>query len=99
MSHVSGLFARRGFNVEGILCRPVGDGSRSEVVLVLAHGARLEQVVRQLAKLRDVLQIEASTGRETPPTPTPALTDRRAAGMLPGCKGVIPPHPTRRGRA
>ena len=27
MSHVVGLFSRRAYNVEGILCMPVGDGS------------------------------------------------------------------------
>ena len=26
MSHVVGLFSRRSYNVEGILCLPVGDG-------------------------------------------------------------------------
>ena len=29
MSHVVGLFSRRAYNVEGILCLPVGDGSIS----------------------------------------------------------------------
>ena len=36
MSHVCGLFARRAFNVEGILCMPIDDGARS-VVLLLVH--------------------------------------------------------------
>ena len=54
MSHVCGLFARRAFNVEGILCLPVEDGTRSAVLLVVADDERLEQVVRQLRKLEDV---------------------------------------------
>jgi len=29
MSHVCGLFARRAFNVEGIICLPMRDASRS----------------------------------------------------------------------
>jgi len=57
MSHVSGLFARRAFNVEGILCRPIGDGSRSVILLEVGDDARLEQMIRQLQKLEDVLEI------------------------------------------
>ena len=57
MSHVSGLFARRAFNVEGILCLPVGDGTRSAILLSVRADERLEQLERQLAKLEDVLDI------------------------------------------
>jgi len=58
MSHVCGLFARRAFNVDGILCVPVGDGARSAILLLVPEDARLEQMIRQLAKLEDVLDIE-----------------------------------------
>lgn len=58
MSHVSGLFARRAFNVEGIVCVPVGDGRVSAILLLVPEDARLEQVVQQLRKLEDVLSIE-----------------------------------------
>ncbi len=57
MSHVCGLFSRRAYNVEGILCMPVGDGSRSRVWLKVNEDARLEQMVRQLTKLEDVLEV------------------------------------------
>ena len=57
MSHVCGLFARRAFNVEGILCLPVGDGARSVVLLLVHEDERIEQVVRQLRKLEDVLEV------------------------------------------
>jgi acetolactate synthase I/III small subunit len=57
MSHVCGLFARRAFNVDGILCMPVGDGSRSVVLLLVHEDDRLEQVVRQLRKLEDVVEV------------------------------------------
>jgi acetolactate synthase I/III small subunit len=57
MSHVCGLFARRAFNVEGILCMPVGDGARSVVLLLVHEDDRLEQVVRQLRKLEDVVEV------------------------------------------
>ncbi len=57
MSHVCGLFARRGFNVEGILCLPIGDGERSAILLLVHDDTRLEQMTRQLRKLEDVLDI------------------------------------------
>jgi acetolactate synthase-1/3 small subunit len=62
MSHVSGLFARRAFNVEGILCVPIGDGTRSVVLLDVADDARLEQMVAQLRKLEDVRDVRADPG-------------------------------------
>ena len=58
MSHVAGLFARRAFNIEGILCGPVGDGRRSAVYLLVNENERLAQVVKQLEKLYDVLKVE-----------------------------------------
>ena len=57
MSHVCGLFARRGFNVEGILCVPIGDGLRSVILLVVNEDERLEQLIRQLRKLEDVVDV------------------------------------------
>ena len=57
LSHVSGLFARRAFNVDGVLCVPVGDATRSAILLLVRADERLEQLVRQLAKLEDVLEI------------------------------------------
>jgi acetolactate synthase-1/3 small subunit len=63
LSHVSGLFARRAFNVDGILCLPVGDGARSAILLLVRADDRLEQLVRQLAKLEDVLERSTAAGR------------------------------------
>ncbi len=57
MSHITGLFARRGFNLEAIACAPVGDGRESRMLLLLADEPRLDQVERQLAKLYDVLAV------------------------------------------
>jgi acetolactate synthase-1/3 small subunit len=58
MSHISGLFARRAFNVEGILCLPLVGCEQSVVFLLVNEDDRLEQLERQLAKLEDVLSIE-----------------------------------------
>ena len=52
MSHVCGLFSRRSFNLEGIICVPIGDGARSEMLLLVKDDARLEQVILQLAETR-----------------------------------------------
>ena len=57
MSHVVGLFSRRAYNVEGILCMPVGDGSKSRIWLLVKEDERLEQMVRQVEKLEDVLAV------------------------------------------
>lgn len=57
MSHVVGMFSRRAYNVEGILCMPVGNGQTSRVWLMVNEDARLEQMVKQLEKLEDVLVV------------------------------------------
>lgn len=57
MSHVCGLFSRRAYNLEAILCVPVGDGSQSRMWLLVGEDGRLEQVIRQVRKLHDVLDV------------------------------------------
>jgi len=57
MSHITGLFSRRGFNLEGILCAPVDGGADSAMYLVVRNDERLEQIVKQLRKLYDVKSV------------------------------------------
>jgi acetolactate synthase I/III small subunit len=57
MSHICGLFARRAFNVDGILCMPVNGGRTSRIWLRVREDRRLEQLVRQMEKLADVLDV------------------------------------------
>lgn len=57
MSHVCGLFSRRAYNVEGILCMPIGDGDRSRIWLLVNEDERLDNMLKQLDKLEDVLEI------------------------------------------
>lgn len=57
MSHITGLFARRAFNLEGILCGPVGDGNISRMYLLVKEDERLPQVLAQLGKLADVREL------------------------------------------
>ncbi len=57
MSHVVGLFSRRAYNVEGILCVPVGNGKISRIWLMVNEDTRLDQMVKQVEKLEDVLVV------------------------------------------
>ena len=57
MSHVCGLFSRRAYNVEGILCMPVGDGTKSRIWLLVSEDDRLEQMIKQVLKLEDVIDV------------------------------------------
>ena len=57
MSHITGFFSRRGFNLEGILCAPVDGGEDSAMYLLVRNDERLEQIVKQLGKLYDVKSV------------------------------------------
>lgn len=61
MSHITGLFARRAFNLEAILCVPETDRAHSRMLLLVANDPKLEQVERQLAKLHDVTEVRLRT--------------------------------------
>lgn len=58
MSHVCGLLARRAYNMEGIICLPMQDARYSRIWLLLNEDNRLEQVIKQLRKLYDVVRVE-----------------------------------------
>jgi len=77
MSHITGLFARRAFNLEAILCVPVGDGAESRMLLLVDDTPRLEQIRLQLGKLHDVLAV-----RDRPDLPQDYFTHlREGAGF------------------
>jgi acetolactate synthase-1/3 small subunit len=57
MSHIAGLFSRRACNIEAILCMPVGNGATSRIWLLLNADERLEQMIKQAAKLEDVYEV------------------------------------------
>ena len=64
LTRVAGLFARRGFNIESLAVAPTDDERFSRItILVDAESAPLEQVVKQLDKLINVVEI-----RELDPT-------------------------------
>ena len=53
MASICGLFARRAFNVEGILCMPIGETECSRLWLLVNQDERLDQLEKQLMKLVD----------------------------------------------
>ena len=58
MSHITGLFSRRTFNLEGILCAPIEDATMSRMYLLVNEDERLNQIISQLSKLYDVISVE-----------------------------------------
>ena len=71
LTRVAGLFARRGFNIESLAVGPTEreEISRMTVVAQVEDDAALEQIVKQLNKLINVIKIveqdgEASVARE-----------------------------------
>ncbi len=54
MTHICGLFARRAFNVDGILCLPMKTAIKSYLVIRYKKDERLMQMVSQVEKLEDV---------------------------------------------
>jgi acetolactate synthase-1/3 small subunit len=58
LSRVSGLFARRGFNIDSLTVGETADRSISRMTIaVTGDDAVLEQIVKQLGKLVDVIAI------------------------------------------
>jgi acetolactate synthase-1/3 small subunit len=57
MAHITSLFARRAFNLEGILCGSIGDGTNSKIFLLVRNDKLKDQIVKQLEKLYDVLSV------------------------------------------
>ncbi len=58
LARVAGLFARRGFNIESLAVAPTDDDNFSRITIVVdVESAPLEQVVKQLDKLINVVEI------------------------------------------
>ncbi len=58
LARVAGLFARRGFNIESLAVAPTDDPRFSRITIVVdVESAPLEQVVKQLDKLINVVEI------------------------------------------
>lgn len=57
LMHVCSLFSRRAYNVEGVLCMPIGDATESRIWLLVNEQRSLEQMEKQLRKLEDVKDV------------------------------------------
>ncbi|MBQ0330011.1 acetolactate synthase small subunit [Providencia rettgeri] len=60
MSHICGLFARRAFNVDGILCMPIKNKDESRIWLLVQKDECLSQMINQVEKLEDVREVRFS---------------------------------------
>jgi acetolactate synthase-1/3 small subunit len=63
LARVSGLFARRGFNIESLAVSITDDPTVSRMTIVVTgDDAVLEQITKQLHKLIDVIKVEDYQG-------------------------------------
>ena len=59
LAKVSGLFSRRGFNIESLAVGPTEDDKISRITLIVsAEEHSIEQVIKQLYKLINVIKIQ-----------------------------------------
>ena len=66
LARVSGLFARRGYNIYSLAVAPTEDAHYSRITIVVDISATpLEQIVKQLFKLIDVVRITELDPRKT----------------------------------
>ena len=64
LSRVSGLFSRRGFNIESLAVGPTQDPEVSRItIVVLGDDAHIEQLVQQLYKLICVQKVQVMHSR------------------------------------
>lgn len=65
LARVSGLFARRGYNIISLAVAPTEDEAFSRITIVYdARSATVEQVVKQLFKLINVIRIDELEEKE-----------------------------------
>lgn len=63
LARVVNLFSRRGYNIYTLLAKPTDDIRYSRItVAVDVESAPLDQIVKQLSKLINVLEIESLDG-------------------------------------
>jgi len=66
LSHVAGLFARRGYNIESLAVGHTDDPSVSRITLVVEGDEQvIEQVSKQLNKQVEVIKVNDITNEET----------------------------------
>ena len=58
MAHITGLFSRRAFNLDGILCYPEKDDDYSRMILWVKDDSKIDQMNKQLESLYDVVNVK-----------------------------------------
>jgi acetolactate synthase-1/3 small subunit len=62
LSRVTGLFSRRGFNIESLAVGPCEEPGMSRItIVVIGDDAKVEQIMKQLNKLIDVIKVSDLT--------------------------------------
>jgi acetolactate synthase-1/3 small subunit len=66
LTRVAGLFSGRGYNIDTLNVAPTHDATASRMTIV-THGdeATIEQIIKQLNKLPDVLKVQDLSGGES----------------------------------
>ena len=65
LSRVTGLFSRRGFNIESLAVGPCEEPGMSRItIVVVGDDAQVEQVMKQLNKLIEVIKVSDLTENE-----------------------------------
>ena len=65
LSRVTGLFSRRGFNIESLAVGPCEEPDMSRItIVVIGDDGKIEQVMKQLNKLIDVIKVSDLTDSE-----------------------------------
>jgi len=65
LSRVTGLFSRRGFNIESLAVGTCEEPGMSRItIVVIGDDAKVEQVMKQLHKLIDVIKVSDLTDNE-----------------------------------
>ena len=65
LSHVAGLFSSRGFNIDSLAVGETHDPTVSKMTIVVDADERiLEQIMKQLNKLIDVIKVQDLTGQD-----------------------------------
>ena len=65
LSRVTGLFSRRGFNIESLAVGPCEEPGMSRItIVVIGDDAKVEQVMKQLNKLIDIIKVSDLTSNE-----------------------------------
>ena len=90
LARVSGLFARRGYNIYSLAVAPAEEEGRSRITIVVdLDSAPLEQITKQLFKLIDVIKISELDPRRSVERELLIATVRSAADMRSEIQGLV----------